>query len=616
MKPSFYILSAALMLLLSPVHASERLEELVVTSSRNATPLRQVGASVSVITEADIQLQVAQTLNELLRNQPGITVSNSGGLGANSTLRIRGEEGYRTLIMIDGIEMTDPTGTQAMSHVEHLSLSNEIDRIEILRGPQGFIYGADAGGVINIFTRSSSEGMSGGFAAEVGSYNTRRLNASLNGGNQLMDGFVSVAQLSSDGFNARETDKSGEEDGYDNTTVHAKGGINFNQALRAQLVYRDQSAESEYDSCGSSNDCLSKFDQAVGRVSLEYNRDDFLQSLAYSYSDIERLFLTDGEQVYAISGGMSKAEYFGQAALSSALTTVWGLDHKKETLDGRDGDADNSREQLGLFAELQANVNDAVYFTGGVRYDDNEDFGRYNSYRLTAAWLPFSTSVHTLKLRSSVGTGFRAPSLSELAYNDGPWASGAAVTTVLDAEESEGVDIGVDYYRALSEQQALSVEFTLFDQKVENEIYYDLIDYSGYLQAQGETRSYGSELLVDFSANKYLALIFSSTWNPTEMLDDSPRARRPENSENLGVRVNLLNDELKLLANIYSARKAIDIDGTEMDDYRLVSLSANWVLNNWLLSAKIDNLTNREYQQVSSYNTAERSFHAGVQFSF
>jgi len=611
------LLAGALMFAVVGTHGAEHLEEVVVTASRNETPLRQVGASVSVITEADIQLQAATTLNQLLRDQPGITTSNSGGFGKDSALRIRGEEAYRTLIMIDGVEMTDPTGTQAMSHVEHLNMGADIERVEILRGPQGFIYGADAGGVINIFTRNSEQGFDGRVALEGGSYNTQKFNASLSGGSKTVNGFVSGAMLRSDGFNARTDDLSGETDGYENTTVHAKGIANLTSSLRAKLVYRDQSAESEYDNCGSPSDnCESSFDQRIARLSLRYEGESTQQSLAYSISDIERLFFTDDEQSYAISGSLEKAEYLGDKRFNSVVTGVWGSDYKQETLDGQESEPDSTRQQLGLFAEIQTQFAETVYFTAGLRHDDNEDFGQHNSYRVTAAWLPVQASNQTLKLRTSAGTGFRAPALSEIAYNRGPWAFGEAVDVDLDAETSEGIDLGFEYYRALSDSQSVNLGLTYFTQKIENEIYFDLIGYSGYLQADGESQSQGVEFSVDYQVNTILNIIANNTWNPTEDREGEVRVRRPENTSNLGLRVNLLQDNFIVLANLFSARDAVDIDGSKLDDYSLISLSANWTIGNWLLNGRIDNLTNRDYQQVTGYNTAERSINAGVQYQF
>lgn len=612
------LLASAIALVTLTANANNtQLEEVVVTASRNETPLRQVGASVSVINEADIQLQAATSLNELLRNQPGITTSNSGGLGKDSALRIRGEEGYRTLIMIDGVEMTDPTGTQAMSHVEHLNIGPDIERVEILRGPQGFIYGADAGGVINIFTRTSQQGIDGGIAIEGGSYNTQKLNASLSGGNNTLDGFISATSIDSDGFNARTDDESGETDGYENTTLHVKGAINFNSKFRAQLVMRDQNATSEYDNCDFEvNNCVAEFEQGIARLSLRYAGETTQHQLAYNSSDIERRFFTNDLQSYAISGSLQKAEYLGDKKFNNTVSAVWGSDYKKETLDGRDGDADQTRNQLGLFAEIQSHFKDTIYVTAGLRHDDNEDFGKHNSYRVTAAWLPLQSNEQTLKLRTSGGTGFRAPALSEISYNRGPWAFGDALETDLNAETSEGIDLGLDYFLAFTKVQEINLGITFFSQKVENEIYFDLIDYSGYLQAEGKSKSHGVELSVDYQITSRLTLLANNTWNPTQDRDGEPRVRRPENTSNLGARISLLQENFNLLVNLFNARDAIDIDGSKLDDYSLLSLSANWKIADWLLSARIDNLSNRDYQQVSGYNTAERTINAGVQYQF
>lgn len=619
MKYSFVCtgLAGALALLTHPVLASERLEEVVVTASRNPTPLREVGATVSVITKTAIQLEAATTLNDLLRNQPGIASSNSGGLGKDSAIRIRGEEGYRTLILIDGVEMTDPTGTQAMSHVEHLNINSDIERIEILRGPQGFVYGADAGGVINIFTRTTSEGLEGRLAAEYGSYNTQKFSASVSGGNSTADGFVSASRLTSDGYNARTSDESDEDDGYENATVHAKGGVNITDKVRLQAVVRSTDATSEYDNCGSeSEDCEAEFEQTVGRLSLAYNGDRTQQTLAYSSSDIDRTFITDGAESYAYSGALTKAEYLGTFEFNPAITAVWGADYRDDTLDATASDPESSRSQLGLFAELQSQLHQAFYFTVGLRHDDNDDFGRHNSYRVTGAWLPVQQADETLKLRASAGSGFRAPALSEQAYNRGPWASGDALNLTLDAETSEGVDVGLDYINQFNSEQSLSLGITLFAQTVENEIYFDLVNYAGYLQADGESTSKGVELTSEWTIHANVDLLFNTTWNPTEDRDGEPRVRRPENTSNLGVRLHFLDRKLRVLTNLYNARSAEDIDGSAMDDYNLLSVSANWQLGDLLITARIDNLTDEDYQQAAGYNTAERSFNAGVQYTF
>lgn len=251
-----------------PSHAQDQLEEIVVVSSRVEMPLRQVGTSVSVLTEQDIQQAGFNSLFDVLRTQPGIAVSNAGGAGKNTSLRIRGEEGFRTLVRIDGIDISDASSPQVAPRIENI-MSTGVERVEILRGPQGMMYGADAGGVINISTYSPDPGFNGNVSAEGGHYGTGQFAANLRGGNETVDASLSASHFQTDGFNARTTDTElQDDDGYKNQTVHARAGWNVTDAFRLEVVGRDTRAENEFDNCFTTNKpvtatdrCDSDFDQ-------------------------------------------------------------------------------------------------------------------------------------------------------------------------------------------------------------------------------------------------------------------------------------------------------------------------------------------------------------------
>src|SRR5688572_15430191 len=128
------------------------LEVIVVTSNRVLVPMRRIATSVSVITAEDIEAHGNLSLVDVLRQLPAIGTTNNGGAGKSTSLTIRGEENFRTLTILDGIRLSDPSGPQVYSQLEHL-LGSGIGRVEVLRGPQGLGYGADAGGILNISSR-------------------------------------------------------------------------------------------------------------------------------------------------------------------------------------------------------------------------------------------------------------------------------------------------------------------------------------------------------------------------------------------------------------------------------------------------------------------------------
>ena len=613
MKFCLIVLAAAGAFWVAPATAQEKLQEIVVIASRTPTPLRQVGASVSVVDRAEIQLRGSPSVADLLRTEPGLSVSNTGGPGKQTSLRVRGEEGYRTLILIDGIKMSDPTGTQVMPQVEHLANGSEIERIEILRGPQGFIYGADAGGVINITTLEPTAGLQGSAGVEGGRYGSQKFNGFISGGNATARGFISVADWATDGFNTWARDIGGDADGYTNTTWHGKFTWDIAESLTGQVVVRDLQASSLYDTCFGSNDCLSEFAQTATRLSLKHSGERFTQQVALVETDVERDYFTAGQSVFATRGDLRKLEYLAELRASDIFDLVLGQDRETERVVVENG-TDLERDQVGLFGEGRWHFDDRWFFTGGARYDDNEDFGEHLSARVTAAHVRPVSDRAEMKLRLSGGSGFRAPSLQEIAYNQN-YGFGAAATTLLTEEKSQGFDVGVDYFR----ESGLAVQLTFFAQQVADEIVFDLADFSGYLQADGRSHSRGCELEVEVPINQFIRLEANFTRNLTEAADDLPPLRRPGKLINLALHLYPQTD-WSLLLNSRWVRDAYDIgSGTRVaaDEFAVFDISTRYqVVEQWELFARVENALDENYQEVNNYNTAGRSFFLGTRFTF
>ncbi len=603
---------------LSPA-LSPALREVIVSSSRVAMPLSQVGSSVTVIDAEEIQQRGYISVVDLLRTQPGVAASSNGGPGQAAAVRIRGEEGFRTQIRLDGMKLSDPTGTQVGPQAQHLLASEDISRIEILRGPQGLIYGADAGGVINLFTPRGGKELSGQLSAEGGRYGTQQWHGDIAGGNEKTDFYLSATDLQSDGFNARTSDNVlKDEDGYDNTTLHGKFGWNVSDALRLQVVARDVDAEVEFDNCGfpTSHDCESDFDQTTWQVSADYSSEHFDHKLAYSNTDITRDSYAAGLPSFSTDGEIDRFEYTGSTDFFSGFTLVYGADFEKEDIKTNDG-LSLDRDQQGYFVEYQVSPVDALFVTAGVRYDDNDDFGDHVSYRFTSAYLQEIGEGNTLKYHGSYGTGFRAPSLNELAYNNGPWAWGAAAGLALDEETSKGFDLGMTYYAA----SGLELGAIYFNQRIEDEIYFDLVGFTGYLQAKGDSKSTGLELFFDYPFAEQWRVFGNATYNDTETPDDAQRIRRPEKIANLGGEFSSLDQRFTLLANLrYSAASEDELYGIgrlDLDDYVVLDISANYQLTEQAeIYGRVENAGNVDYEEVTGYNTSGSAVYAGLRYRF
>jgi vitamin B12 transporter len=584
------------------------IEKITVVANRVATPLNQTAASVSIIEEDDIEALGFISLADILRTQPGIGVSNSGGAGKNTTLRIRGEEGFRTQLYIDGAELSDPTAPQVTPIFDDI-LTSQVTRVEILRGTQGLSYGADAGGVINITTNDTDEDFAASATAEFGRFDSRLFNVDIGASNDIGNIYVAVSDFTTNGFNTSSNDTSGETDGYDNTTIHVKGGVRINANLNANIVIRDVEGDAEFDACFDNttfaliNDCTSENENTTTRLALEYTTDKSSHSLGIANTDVERQFFSNGEAGFAAEGSVKRLDYVGSSQLKQHQL-IYGIDIENE-----ENDVDGiQRFQRGAFFDYQVQATKALNLTAGLRYDDNETFGSFTSVRLGGVYLYQLSSSQQLKYKATYGTGFRAPSLFEQAFNNGPFAFGDAAGLELSEEQSEGFDLGVEY----SDSSGLSAGITYFDQSIEDEIIFDGALFQGFLQSSGETDSSGFELDIEQRYNTGLSLRANYTYNDTETSDGQDRIRRPKHIANAAA-IYPVTDKLQISANARLSKDAIDIGGVELSNYVLFGLNASYQVTNHLaLRLRVENLFDREYTEVIGFNTSGSAFYFGI----
>lgn len=606
---------------------NSRLEETVVTANRVETSLREIGSSVSILTEADLDSRGMTNLADALRTLPAINVSNSGGVGRNTALRIRGEENYRTLVLIDGVDISDPTGTQISPDMSQL-VSHGIERVEVLRGPQGMMYGADAGGVVAITSKRGKDALSGGLGLEAGRFGTTEVAANLGGTSGMFDYALQASDFETDGFNSQVGDAvDADDDGYENTTIHGNLGAQLNEALRLEFTARNVDSQADFDSCnGPYASCpsdsgqlsTSEYEQSIYRASIDLNLDALAQSLSYSINEVDKVSIQGTYSPYEVDGSIEQIQYLLSANVTENGSLVAGIDYEEQELTSSSSDLE--QDQTGVFVEWQQSLSKATFFTAGVRQDDNSEYGNNTSYRATVAHIIPVMSSDELKLKSSYGTGFRAPSPFEVAENNAPWAMPPATDQELKEETSEGVDLGIEYHMA----NGSYVELVYFQTEIEDEIYYDLATFSGYLQATGTAESKGVEFSTEVPVSDNLRVIFNYTYNETEKADGSTRVRRPEQLANLALRFTSDNDKLRISADVRTVKDTEDeiSDGitrsrVALDDYTVLDFTVAYQLtDNVELYSRVENALDEDYEEVTDYNTAGAAAYGGVRLQF
>ncbi|MFO7765897.1 MAG: TonB-dependent receptor [Pelovirga sp.] len=585
------------------------MEPVVVTASRIATPLSQTNSAITVITAEEIEAGGQPLVTDVLRRVPGVDVSRSGGPGGNVSIFMRGTDNKHTLVLVDGVEYGDPAGIAADANIAHLT-TDQIERIEIVRGPQSVIYGSDAiGGVINIITKTNSDQAKpqAHIAAEGGSYNTRKLQGGFSIGQQA--GYLSLgfSGLRSDGLSAVSKEYGGrEDDGYESNSFTINSGGHLTDLLELKFNLRYSDSTHDYD--GFQSDADNYTDQqtlTVGlRTTLHLLDERWLLTLAAANTRINRENFNTNVQTDAYDGKKNKLELLNEVRIDQRNTLIFGGEVEREEANTNPAfglDLDKKATHRALFAEHRLALGN--FSTNlGLRYDDHEEFGSKTTWRIAPSYAFSQTGT---RIRAAVGTGFKAPSLYQLY--DGTYGN-----KDLGPEKSLGYDVGVEQ----SLLQGLFVlNVTWFRNDITNYIDYDFIA-SRYNNA-GDIRTQGIETTLDIYPVDILSLQFGYTYTDTKNKDDGSRLlKRPLHKGH--AQINLYPvDKLEINGSLDYVGKRDDFGDVELSSYTLVNLAASYqVTDNLKLFGRIDNLFDKDYEEVAGYGTAGLSGYAGVKLSF
>lgn len=618
-------------------------ETIVVTASRIPVPLSAVGSSVTVIEREQIERRESAFAVDLLRDVPGVAISQSGSIGSQTQLRMRGAEANQVLVLIDGIEANDPAGNAEFAF-ENLG-TWDIDRIEVVRGAQSGLWGSDAlAGVINVITRQPGDELSVSGFGEGGAFGTWSAGTRVSGALFGTRTGLSVSRVDSEGSNSSRS--GSEDDGYENTTANLSVLATPTDNLDLAFTGRYSDIHKEFDSTdwltGLPGDTGDETDMSLGyfgaTATLGLLEDRWIQSLraAWTRSD------TDNSNDFG-SNGSTDADRFGvywqstyhftpvtDRSAGNSLTLA--LDHEREDFSQRgevqpwgDPNQDESDRNTAIVAEGLFSPLSQVSVSLSVRHDDNSGFDDINTYRATTAWTSDTTGT---RLHAALGRGQKAPTFIErYGYFPGQFTGNPD----LQPEKSTAWELGMEQAFADTETR---VGITYFHADMRNEIYGYAFDtqtlQTTAVNLPGTSKRCGVE--VTAMAQPSPSLKLSATYTYTDATEpdaitgeDVREIRRPRHTGSLGADWSSRDGRLELNANLsYTGTRNDDYwppsfirETVELGAYKLVSVAATWRVDDATrIYTRVDNLFDTTYEDVYGYNTPGVGAYAGLRFDF
>jgi vitamin B12 transporter len=602
------------------------LDTVVVTATRIPTPESQVASSITVVTADDIAAMQTQTLPDLLKVVPGLNVVQVGGPGGQTSVFMRGTNPNHVKVFVDGIDMSDPSSFNTAFDFGQF-LTQDISRVEVLRGPQSGLYGSDAiGGVINVITKAGSGPAQFTAGIEGGSFDTFNQNAGISGS---ADQFHYVANLQH--LHSGETPVTpldallpGErriDDYYDNLTLSTKLGYDVSSTLDVGLVarYTDTHLRITGDNTFDFPVTFPDSQQSTGDTTQYYTRltahnvafDGVLDhTLGIAYSNVKSTDFSPDNGPSENAGNRVKFDWQGNIRLASDEHLILGAEHQRDAISEPISASTTINSGYG---ELQSAFGDSFFDTIGVRYDDNDRFGSKVTYRFAPEYLINDSAT---KLRASVGTGFKAPTLSQMFQSFPPFFF---ANPNLRPESSVGYDLGFE--------QALlgdTVHFgaTYFRNNIKN-----LIDSNATGDSYanvGRARTDGVESFVSYQPNNLYSARLDYTY--TEAFDetnDTVLIRRPKHKASLRntwqATAKLSLDATILYVGSWfdGNREFTNPEPLRAAGFTTVNIAANYNLNdNLSIYGRINNLLDRKYEDPIGFLQPTIGVFAGIKVKF
>ncbi|HLL27757.1 MAG TPA: TonB-dependent receptor [Xanthobacteraceae bacterium] len=622
----------AIFLLATPITAAladdtsplNTLPETVISATALPTPSEEIGSSVTVITQDQIERDQRRTIPDLLQTVPGLNVVQTGGAGGQTSVFIRGTNSNHVKVLIDGIEVSDPTQPARAFDFGNLTTA-DIDRIEILRGPQSGLYGADAiGGVISITTKQGSGPPQWKAMVEGGSFGTFNQSIGVSGGTQSVNYAFTAAHVLSTStpvtpLNLLPPGEVRHNDFYDNWTYSGKVGVNLSEVFALNFVGRYTDAALHF----TQDDSFPSFpnpDQSSSRNHEFYGLTDavwklldgkFNNHVGIAYTDVTRRafdpdsFLAFSPPLNLFAGNRIKYYWKSDLALAPGQTLYMGVEEEQEkaTFDEFGFFAKGSNQNLGSYAELHSAFADRLFLTSNIRFDQNENFGGHATWRLAPSYVIKETNTI---LKASYGTGFHAPALDQIF---GPFGANPN----LKPEESRGYDFGFEQGLL---QKRVRFGVTYFNNSIKDLIVPDPITFIN--ENVAAAKIHGIESFVSVAVTDRFQI--RTDYTRTIAIDATTGLeliRRPENKTSVSA-VWQPTDPWTLSATLLWVGHWMDVPragGVSIvaPGYNTVNLAANYkVSENLVVFGRVDNLFDKHYEDPFGFERPGLGVYGGI----
>ena len=586
------------------------LPDVVISASQTPQPADRVGASATVLQGDELRRRGVETVADALRTVPGVHVSAAGNKGTLTQVRVRGGEANHLQVIIDDV----PVGRLDGGDFDFADMMiDDVERIEVVRGPQSGIYGGNAAsGVIAIYTKSG-RGLNKpelALRAETGTQKSSLFSTTLRGSNGPLYGSFSIQHRDTDGYNISRT--GGEKDGHRHLSLNAKVGFDVNEHINVEGVIRHTDRKVQYDSEASiplpDNYAQDVNQHTNARINLNTRSfDGALTTRLGVFLRDENYLLNFGNSYAKANGGDYKVSYnFSAANVAHSMTALF--DWKKETY--INGANTPERQRTGLAYEHILNFVTGLTLSGAVRHDFHDVFQDFTTYRVAA-----SQKLHTgTRLHGSYGTGISLPTF----YEQFGFGLNFTGNPNLKPETTTGWDFGIEqtFFGGL-----FVFDATYFSVDLENRI-------SGNgttaINNAGISEIRGVELTGKLNPVTWLTLEASYTFTDAEAADGTQLIRRPKNAGSFTATYLAPDNKTRASVNVVHNGKMADdaffgfpATRVSLDSYTVVNAILSYQYTPMTqFYIRGENLLNERYEELFSYRANGATGYIGMRMKF